>query len=218
MDKVVIFGAGRHAELVGYEMDFYNLHEVVAYTVQSVFLDKEKLNGLPVVPYETLTETYPPETYKMFVAVGPQAVNGVRENLYKDSKEKGYSFVNCICPSPTISENIKIGENVYIDVVSMFSRFVEIGNNVVVISSQVGHYCKIGDNCFISGSILAGNITIENNVFIGLGSAVGPNITLGEKTVVGMGCSISKNTDPASVYINQSTLKQKFDSSKLKLL
>ena len=219
MDKVVIYGIGHHAELIAYEIKEYNLHQVVAFTVREEYLNKSEVNGLPVVSYEKLTQNYPPDKFKMFIAIGPQYVNRARENLFLDAKEKGYSFVNCIGPSgnTNLSKDLIMGENVYIDISSGVSRFIEIGNNVIVIASKIGHHCKIGDNSFISGSILAGNINLENNVFIGLGSSIGPNITLGKHTVVGLGCTISKTTQPGSVYLNQSTQKQEFDSSRLKL-
>lgn len=218
MEKVVIYGTGNHAEVIAHEMKEYNLHHVVAFTVKKEFLNEKELNGLPVVPYENLTENYPPDQFKMFIAIGPQYVNRAREELFAEVKNKGYSFVNCICPTPYKSKDLIVGENVYLDYASQISRFVEIGDNVIIIASQIGHHCKIENNAFVSGSILAGNINIEKNVFIGLGSTIGPNITLGKHTVVGMGCLISKNTAPASVYLNQSTKKQTFDSSRLKLL
>lgn len=218
MEKVIIYGTGHHAELVAHEMKRYKLHDVVAFTVQEKYFSESELNGLPVVSYEDLAQTYPPDKFKMFIAVGPQYVNRAREDLFQDAKRKGYGYVNCICPSPSISEDIVVGENVYIDFFSVISNFVKIGDNATLIASKIGHHSKIGDNCFISASLLAGNVSLEKNVFIGLGSAIGPNITLGKHTVVGMGCVISKNTKPSSVYLNQSTQKQKFDSSRLKLL
>lgn len=218
MEKVIIYGTGRHAELVAHEMMKNNLHEVVAFTVKKEYFDKPELNGYPVVSYEDILNTYPPEKFKMFIAVGPQNVNRVREELFQDAKKLGYSFVNCIWPIPNFPEDLIIGENVYIGVETAISNFVKIGDNTTIIGSKIGHHCKIGDNCFISVGILAGNVKLEKNVFIGLGSIIGPNIILGRHTVVGMGCMISKSTTPASVYLNQSTEKQKFDSSRLKLL
>jgi len=218
MDKVIIYGTGRHAELTAHEMKRNNLHEVVAFTVKKEYLNKTELSGYPVIPYEELIHTYPPDKYKMFIAIGPQNVNRARAEVFQDAKEKEYHFVNCIWPNPEFPEDLIIGENVYIGQECTISNFVEIGDNVTIISSKIGHHCKIGHNGFISCSILAGNVNVEENVFIGLGSAIGPNITLGKHTVVGMGCVISKSTDPASVYLNRATEKQSFDSSRLKLL
>lgn len=218
MDKVVIYGTGRHAELVAHEMKRNKLHEVVAFTVKKEYLNKSELNGYPVIPYEDIIRAYPPDEYKIFIAVGAQQVNRAREEIFNDAKENGYNFVNCIWPIPHFPEDLIVGENVYVGQESAISNFVEIGDNVTIIASGIGHHCKIQNNSFISGSILAGNVQVEKNVFVGLGSTIGPNITLGAHTVVGMGCVISKSTDPASVYLNRATKKLNFDSSKVKLL
>lgn len=217
MEKIIVYGAGRHAELTAELMKKYKLHQVVAFIVKKKFLDKSELNGYPVFPYENIENTHPPDKFKMFVAVGPQYINRAREELFQDAKKKGYSFVNCICPSPYIDEDVQVGENVFIDQFCWISSFVNIGDNSTLIASKIGHHSKIGDNCFISGSMLAGNVNLEKNVFIGLGSVIGPNIILGKYTLVGLGCTISKNTDPASVYLNQSTKKKDFDAFKLKI-
>lgn len=217
MEKVIIYGTGRHAELVAHEMKRFNLHQVVAFTVEEKYINNSDLNGFPVVPYEEITNLYPPDKFKMFIAVGPQYVNRVREDFFQNAKNKGYSLANCISPSANFPEDLIVGENVYIDAFTSFSSFIEIGDNTTIIGSKIGHHCKIGDNCFISAAILAGNVNLEKNVFIGLGSIIGPNIKLGKHTVIGMGCTISKNTPQASVYLSQATHKQTFDSSRLKL-
>jgi len=218
MERVIIYGTGRHAELTADLMQKFNIHKVIGFTVEKEYLKEFELNGFPVFLYEELVHSHPPDKFKMFIAVGPQQVNRAREELYLDAKKKGYQFVNCICPSPYIDKGVILGENVFIDQFCWVSSFVEIGNNTTLIGSKIGHHCKIEDNCFVSVGVLAGNVTLKKNVFIGLNSTIGPNIVLGEYTVVGMGCTISKSTNPSSVYLNQSTKKQKFDSSKLKLL
>lgn len=218
MEKILIYGTGRHAEVAADLMRKYKLNEVVGFTVKKEYYNKSELNGYPIYPYEHIEQTHPTDKFKMFIAVGPQSINRVREDLFNDIKSKGYGFVNCICPSPFIEDEIKVGENVFIDQFCWISSFVEIGDNTTLIASKIGHHCKIGDNCFISSSMLAGNVNVMKNVFIGLGSMIGPNIYLGEYTLVGMGCTISKSTDPASVYTNNSTKRRDFDSFKLKIL
>ncbi|MGO3184197.1 MAG: acetyltransferase [Aequorivita sp.] len=218
MEKVVIYGTGRHAELTAFYMTQSGLHEVVAFTVKKEFLQQSTLGELPVVAYEDLIDQYPPDKFKMFIAIGPQYVNRIREELFIDTKKKGYSFVNCICSPPHELSNYSVGENVFIGPSTLISAFVTIGDNVIIIDSHIGHHCSIMSHSFISGSILGGNIEVGKNVFIGLGSTIGPNIKLGEHTVVGMGCLIVKDTAACSVYMNKGTEKQTYKSNRLKLL
>lgn len=218
MDKVIIYGTGRHAELTAFYMKQSGLHEVVAFTVKREFLQQPTLGDLPVVAYEDLMDKYPSNKFKMFIAIGAQYVNRIREELFIDAKRNGYSFVNCICNPPHQLSNYSVGENVFIGPSVLISAFVTIGNNVIIIDSHIGHHCQIEDHSFISGSILGGNIQVGKNVFIGLGSTIGPNIKLGEHTVVGMGCLVVKDTSARSVYMHKGTEKQSYQSNRLKLL
>lgn len=218
MDKLVIYGTGRHAELTAYYIHYHQLYETVAFTVNKEFIKEKEFNGLPVVPYEELEEYYPPESFRIFIAIGPQYVNKSRKQLYLDAKGRGYKFGNVICGDVEIRPGIEIGENVYIESHSGIAPFVKIGNNVTIIASKIGHHCVIEDHAFISASILAGNVRVKEAVFIGLNSSIGPNITLGESTVIGLGCVIRKDTEPKSVYVNSGTQKLRIDSSKVSLL
>lgn len=216
MDKIIIYGIGNHAELIAYYFRHYNLYETVAFTVDRKYIKQDTFFDLPVIPYDEATKKYPPSDYKIFIAVGPHYVNRLREELYLDAKKKGYRFGNCI--SPEITGVIgDVGENIFINTSSGVDPFVTIGNNVIIIDSKIGHHCTIGDHAFISAATLAGQVDVQNNVFIGIGSVIGPNITLGAKTVIGIGCVIRKSTPPESVYVDSGTKRLKMDSSKVKL-
>lgn len=217
MDKIIIYGIGNHAELVAYYFRFYKLYETVAFTVEREYLKSTVFCDLPVIPYDEITEKYPPGQYKIFIAVGPHYVNNLREKYYLDAKEKGYQFGNCITPTPFDNYNLITGENVFIGPSSGISPFVKIGNNVIIIDSKIGHHCQIEDHAFISSATLAGKVKVEKNAFIGLGSVIAPNITIGAETVIGLGCAIRKSTAPKSVYSMTGTQKLKINSSKLKL-
>ena len=58
---LVIFGAGELARLAYLAFTAAPEHEVVACTVSREFVDETELFGLPVVPWEELETTHPPE-------------------------------------------------------------------------------------------------------------------------------------------------------------
>jgi FlaA1/EpsC-like NDP-sugar epimerase len=60
MAKVIIFGIGQIAEIAHFYLTNDSEHEVVAFTVDKEFLEKEKFHDLPVIAYEELIEKYPP--------------------------------------------------------------------------------------------------------------------------------------------------------------
>jgi len=90
MGKVVIFGAGKIADEAYFYLTNDSPHEVVAFTVDGEHLcAKEKL-GLPIIPFEGVTDEYAPDDFKMFVAVGYQELNKFRARKYGEAKAKGY--------------------------------------------------------------------------------------------------------------------------------
>jgi NDP-sugar pyrophosphorylase family protein len=161
MDKVIIYGAGSLAELVCYFMGYFELNKVKAFTVEKKYLEKKELMGLSVVPYENLLKLYPPDQYKIFIAIGPQYVNRARERMYLDAKAKGYSFVNCICSSSLTFPDLVTGENVFIGITARISPFVKIGNNVIIMDSKIAHHCQINDHAFIGCSTIGGICTVK---------------------------------------------------------
>src|SRR5206468_2511306 len=89
MSKVVIFGTGSFAEVVCYLLTHDSEHEVVAFTANESHIVERVLMGLPVVPFETLEREYPPDSYKMYVAIAYKDLNKVRACIYADAKQKG---------------------------------------------------------------------------------------------------------------------------------
>jgi acyl-[acyl carrier protein]--UDP-N-acetylglucosamine O-acyltransferase len=159
---------------------------------------------------------YPPNKYKIFVAMGPQYVNQARERIYLESKSKGYSFANnliletLLYPESTLGDNIFIGE-------SSFGPYVEIGNNVSIIDSKIGHHTKIGKNVLMTSSTLGGSVIVEKNAFIGIGSVIAPKTRIGAYSIIGMGSVITHDVEPYSVYTcNSATIKREIHSLKLK--
>lgn len=219
MKKTVIYGAGNQAQLIQYYLTYYNLSEVVAFTISNDYRAEESLLGIPVVPYENIVQEFPPDEYELFVALGAQKMNDVRENVYLDGKAKGYRFSNCICPKSTILfPDLIVGENIFIGPGCGIDPFVKIGNNVTIIDTKIGHHCNIGNNILIASSIIGAKSIIEDNCFIGLRSAITPNHRIGHHSFIGVGSIISKDTEPYSVYSPTATAKRNVDSRKLNIV
>ena len=90
MAKVVVFGTGSFAECVHFYLTHDSPHEVVAFTVHGDRIDEQtELAALPVVAFEDLTETHPPDEYDMFVAVGYAKVNRMRAGDLRGGQGQG---------------------------------------------------------------------------------------------------------------------------------
>ena len=200
--QLVIVGAGETAE-IAYEYFTYDSdYEVVAFSVEKNFLDKEKLFDLPVVPFEDLEENYSPNSYEAFVAVSYTQLNRVRTKLYQQVKQKGFKVPSYVSSRAFIWRNVEIGENCFIFENNVIQYQVKIGNNVFLWSgNHVGHQSIIHDNCFISSHVvISGFCEIGENSFLGVNATLANNLKIGKDNWIGPNTAIMKNTEDGALY------------------
>ena len=75
MKPIVIFGAGKIAEVVYFCFTEYSEREIVCFCVDNVFFNSNTFHGKPLIKYDQLLKNYPPDEYDIFVAVGYQNMN-----------------------------------------------------------------------------------------------------------------------------------------------
>jgi sugar O-acyltransferase (sialic acid O-acetyltransferase NeuD family) len=203
-EKLVIVGIGEFGEIAyEYFSDFSN-YEVVAFSAEKAFIDKQRLFGLPIVPFEEMDNIYPPEEYKIFIAVTYTQLNRVRERLFKQAKSKGYKFATFIHPMAFLGRDVKIGENCFIFEFNNIQRKAEIGNNVIIwAKNHIGHRSIIKDNCYLaSGIIISGYCEIGENCFLGVNCSLNDKIKIARDTIIGNGAVVIEDVDkPGGVYV-----------------
>lgn len=203
MAQVVIFGTGGFAEMVLFYLTHDSEHEVVAFTASEDRIEEPTYQGLPVVPFESITESHPPSDHAMYVAVGYIDVNRTRAGVYEQAKEKGYELVTYVSSKATIWEGAnEIGDNCFIFEDNTIQPHVKIGNDVVLWSgNHIGHWAEIGDHCFISSHVvISGYVKVGPYCFIGVNSTFRDDITVGASNVIGSGALIMKDTGENEVY------------------
>lgn len=189
MKKLVIIGATEFAEIAYEYFEESGEYKVEAFTVNSGYLRGKELKGLPVVPFENLTELYPPNEYYLFTAITYGKLNRVRENFYRIGKQKGYRFATYVSPHSFVWRNAEIGENSFIFEDNTIQYNVKIGKGVVLWSgNHIGHSAEIDDFCFVaSHAVISGYCKVGKNSFIGVNATMGNNISLPDNSVLGAG-------------------------------
>jgi sugar O-acyltransferase (sialic acid O-acetyltransferase NeuD family) len=216
MANVVIFGTGRGADVALRYITFDSPHDICGFTVDKEYLKLRKFNELPVVEFEKVTETFPPEDYKMFVPLGWEDMNKIRYKKYAEAKNKGYEFISYVNSEIPRIEEIHVGENCFILENQSINLGVKIGNNVVMWSgNQIGDSAQIMDHCWISSHVcVAGNVVIKPFCIVGVNATITHNITVEEECFVGANALINHNTAPKGVYVVEGTPKAKLTSDK----
>jgi len=203
MSKVVIFGIQDFASLAHFYLREDSPYEVVAFTVTQEYMPPEGIfEGLPVVPFEELEDLYPPKEYAFFAPMSHRKMNKLREAIYIQAENKGYTLVSYISSKATVFSNVKIGKNCFILEDNTIQPFVTIGNNVVLWSgNHIGHHSVIKDHVlFTSQVVLSGHCVVEPYCFFGVNATLRDGLHFAEGTLVAMGACVTKNTEPWGVY------------------
>jgi sugar O-acyltransferase (sialic acid O-acetyltransferase NeuD family) len=212
--KVVIFGTEKMAQLAHFYLTEDSPYEVVAFAADEAFIDRRKIMNLPVVPFETIETTYPPDEFTMFVAIGYKGLNTVRAAKYREARKKGYKLISYVSSKATQWGDTAVGDNCFILENQVIQPFVKIGNNVIIWSgNHFGHDVVIGEHCWISSHIVvSGGVRIEPYCFIGVNATIRDDVTIGRECIIGAGALILRSTKEKEVYIERQTELYRLDS------
>ncbi len=200
--KLVIVGDSAFAE-VAYECFTYDSpYEVVGFSVESAYLKRETLFGLPIVPFERLEEFFEPSDVAFYAALVYTKLNRLRTRLYEAAKGKGYQPASYISSRAFVWRNVRLGEHCFIFEGNTLQPFVRVGDNVVLWSgNHIGHHSVIRDHCFISSHVvISGFCDIGRSTFLGVNATLANNVTIGEDNWIGLGVTIVRDTAANTLF------------------
>jgi sugar O-acyltransferase (sialic acid O-acetyltransferase NeuD family) len=219
MAKLVIFGAGVIARMAHYYFTRDSEHEVVAFTVDQQYRPADTFQDLPLLPFEEITNSYPPAEFKMFVGLGYARMNKAREEKYHEAKAKGYELVSYVSSRCSFLTDHAVGDNCFILEDNTIQPFVKIGNNVTLWSgNHVGHDAVIEDHCFLTSHVVVSGFTrIGHHSFLGVNATLRNAITIAPETLIGAGAIIMKDTVEQGVYLPERARLFEKKSSEIEL-
>jgi len=190
--KVYIIGAGQHGRVVENILAQNKEFKVVG------FLDDNAKSKDIVGKIDSFCELDLKNTY-FFVAIGD---NVARTAIFENLKTAGAKFVNAIHKKAFIESSVEFGINVMVGAFSYINIHTTIGDNTIINNGCIiEHNCSIGKNCHLTpGVIVAGEVLIEYNVFIGIGSTLRDRIRIAQECVIGAQSNVVSNIDKVGVY------------------
>jgi len=200
---VIVFGTGQISKVAWYQLSQDSPHRVVAFMVDSAYRTEAIFNGLPVEPFEELTERYPPNQVALFIPLSYRELSRMRVQKYNEAKAKGYGFVTYIHSEARVDASVEVGENCYIDSSVVIQPFTRIGDNCVVRAGAiVSHDIDVGRHCFVSaGAVVGGGASIGERCVLALNSTVLNGIRVAPRCLLGAGAVLTADTDENGVYI-----------------
>lgn len=205
--KLIIFGTGQIAELAYYYFSSDSEYSVQAFSVDKEYIESEDFFELPVIAFEEIQASFPPEDYEMFIALSYSEVNSIRKKKYFAAREKGYKLASYISSRATILNDMSIGDNCFILENNTIQPFVSIGNNVTLWSgNHIGHHSEICDHVFMASHVVvSGGVHIGSQSFLGVNATLINNISIGEGCVIGAGALVNSSVESHLVIKSNST-------------
>ena len=216
--SLVIFGSGDVAQLAHHYFNTDSDYEVAAFTLDETYIKEIEFYGLPVVAFEDVAKSYPPDSYDLFIALGYSKLNAVRKEKFLAAREMGYKLASYISSRATVLNEGRIGENCFIFEDNTIQPFVTIGNNVTLWSgNHIGHHSVIHDHTFIASHVvISGGVEIGEQCFVGVNATLRDHIKIGDRCVVGAGALLLADAAPEGVYIGTATERSKVPSTRLR--
>lgn len=218
MNDIVIFGAGDIAQLA----DFYFTHDsnfrVSGFTVDHDYLGAAEFNGRPIVPFENVTEAFPPERFSLFIALSYTKLNDLRAEKVAAARAKGYRLVSYLSQRATVFPGLQLKENCFILEDNTIQPFAKIGANVTLWSgNHIGHHAIIDDDVFVASHVVvSGGVKIGQGSFVGVNATLRDHVTIGRKCVIGAGALVLEDQPDFSVVAPRGTERSPVPSTRLR--
>lgn len=203
MQDIVIFGAGKIAEVLHDYVQRDSAMQVRAFCVDSGYKESNEFLGMPLLETADLPTKFPSSRYAVLMAIGYHECNALRARKAAELKAMGYHLASFISSRAWIAGNAVIGEGCVVLDTASVEPGVRIGDNVALWSGAVvGHHSVIGNDCWLAaGATVGGGANIGDKCFVGLNASIAHETRLGERCLVGGQAWVDKEAAAGSVLI-----------------
>lgn len=219
MEKLVIFGNKEIAQIAHFYLTRDSDYKIEAFTADAEYIKEDTFCDLPVVPFEQVTEIYPPDEFKMFIAVSYAQLNKVRALKFEQAKERGYKLISYVSSKVSGWGDTKIGENCFILEDNTLQPFVRIGDNTTIWSgNHIGHHATIGNHCFITSHVvISGGVVIDDYSFVGVNATLRDHIRIGKGCLIGAAAIVLHDVEDDGLLKTVGTERAKVPASKIRI-
>ena len=145
MEDIILIGLGGHAHSVVDSIEQTGKYNIIG------FLDTKEMQGKCFRDYtvlgtdDALKKYYDIGIRNAFVTIGFMGHGNIRNQLYKQLKDIGYTVPNIIDSTAVVSENAKLEEGIFVGKNAVINANAQIGRMCIINTGAiVEHDCKIG--------------------------------------------------------------------------
>lgn len=190
-----MLGLGGHAHSVVDSIEQAGKFNIIG------FLDTEEMLGKHYKDYRVLDTDDAIKMYyddgirNAFITIGFMGHGDVRNRLYKELKETGYTIPNIVDSTSIISKNVILEDGIFVGKRAVINANAHIKKMCIINTGAiVEHDCVAGAFSHIAvGSVLCGGSSVGEQTLIGANATVIQGRKIGKRCVIGAGTVVSKD-------------------------
>lgn len=196
MKRVILFGVSNLTRVLKAYLDADERYELLAFTVETDYIEGEDFMGLPVRAFESLRDYYDMESIEIIPAIAYSNMNKNREKVFQKCYKHKYKI--CTYLSPSVQNYAdEIGEGCIILDGCMLKPYCRIGKgNYMGANTFIAHDVNVGDFNYFAGSNVTGGFTeIGSYNFLGAGAMVESGHRIGNENLLAAGVCVAENIE-----------------------
>lgn len=195
MEDIILLGAGGHAHSVVDSIEQTGKYNIIG------FLDTEEMQGKKFRDYcvldsdDALQKYFDKGINNAFVTIGFMGHGNVRNHLYRQLKDIGYTVPNIIDDTAVVSKKAKLEDGIFVGKKAVINANAQIGRMCIINTGViVEHGCRIGEFSHIAvGGVVCGEVIVGVQTLIGANATVIQERKIGNCCIIGAGTIISKD-------------------------
>ncbi|MFW5857312.1 MAG: acetyltransferase [Planctomycetota bacterium] len=214
MQPIVVFGAGKVADVIAACIERDAAAEILAYTCDADHAQADTFRGKPLLPFAEAVERFPPATAGMLVALGYHDCNALRVDRMDRAREAGYTLVGYTSRRALVHPEVALGPNTVVLDGAIVQNGCRLGAGVIVWDGAlIGHHSVVEDGCWLTGSAaVGGGAHLGAQCFLGLHATVGHGVTLGEACFLGARTLATRDLPARTALVEPDTPPHRLDS------
>lgn len=194
MQKILIIGAGGHAQVVA---DILMRARGAGQSLEPLgYLDDDpQASGKAFLGLSVLGGLAELSRIPHYAVVVALEKNRARSELYARLKQGGERFAVARHPGALVAPGVRLGPGTMVCAGVVVNPASAIGEDCILNTScTVDHHNTIGDHVHIApGAHLGGEVTVEEGAMVGIGAVILPGVRVGAWSVVGAGAVVLKD-------------------------
>ena len=216
-EGVVVFGLEGLSRLAAHVLAHEGGLTVAGFTAHRRYCDRDALDGRPVLPFEDLDQTHPPERFSLLAPIGWRRMCGLRADVLADGRDRGFHFASYVSPRAVTWPDLSVGDNVMVYDSVVIQPFTHLGHGCVVRSGAfLSHDVQVGDHCFIaSRATVGGGAVVGERCVIGLNATICSGVRVAPRCFVTAGAVLTTDTEPGGIYRGNPARRSRLPSDRI---